>query len=137
MGYVTARHPALRPQLHFAYAENHAIRVVDRVTRIISTLMGNGTAGHNCIDACIPTTTLLRGPRGIAFDGLGTIYISGAFSAPSQQNAECALLPVLDAIICDADSSNGVIRKVTGGLVFLVAGMPFSLGYSGRCYICR
>ena len=57
---------------------NHALRSVNRSSLLVSTIAGNGTAGYNCNNNCVPTTTLLRGPRGIAFDGLGTMYISGA-----------------------------------------------------------
>ena len=53
----------------------------------------------------MPSQTLLRLPRGIAFDGLGAYYIG--------------------------DTTNAVVRKVTGGLIYLVAGLPFSTGFSG------
>jgi sugar lactone lactonase YvrE len=54
---------------------NHRVRKVDKITGIISTIAGTGTAGYNG-DGILATAAQIDGPCGIIFDNAGNIYIA-------------------------------------------------------------
>jgi sugar lactone lactonase YvrE len=83
--------------LYIADAFNNRIRKVTASTGIITTVAGNGTAGHTG-DTGAATSAELNVPEGIAVDSSGNIYI--------------------------ADTYNNCIRKVTAatGIITTVAG---------------
>jgi hypothetical protein len=70
---------------------------------VIVTIAGNGTPGDSG-DGGAPTNAQLHQPFSLAVDSLGNVYI--------------------------ADTSNSVIRKVSGGVITTVAGNG-TVGYSG------
>jgi sugar lactone lactonase YvrE len=73
------------------------IRKVDATTGLISTFAGNGYYGFNLGDNGPATAAYLAGPKGLAFDSAGNLYI--------------------------ADTGNGRVRKVdTGGIITTYAG---------------
>ncbi|MGA2477200.1 MAG: hypothetical protein ABSG63_00435 [Spirochaetia bacterium] len=79
------------------------IRVVDLTSNVITTFAGNKHPGFSG-DGGPATSASLNYPQGVALDSSGNLYI--------------------------ADSSNYVIRKVTGGTISTIAGTGIS-GYSG------
>jgi len=82
--------------LYIADRDNHRIRKVDS-NGIISTIVGNGSAGYSG-DGDIATKAQLFRPEDMALDNDGNLYI--------------------------ADSYNGVIRKVdTAGIITTIAGI--------------
>jgi len=90
--------------LYIADTQNNVIRKVVFSTGIISTVAGNNTAGYSG-DGGVATSAEINGPRGIAVDALGGIYI--------------------------ADTNNNVIRKVnSAGIISTVAGNG-TAGYTG------
>jgi sugar lactone lactonase YvrE len=91
--------------LYIADFYNQAIRRVDAVTGIITTVAGNGTSGYSG-DGGAAVSAQLSNPAAVAVDVAGDLYI--------------------------ADSSNDVIRCVNGGsgIITTVAGNG-SPGYSG------
>ncbi len=84
---------------------NHAIRKVDATTGIITTITGNGTAGHTG-DGGLAVNATLNQPGGIFVDDKENIFI--------------------------AEYGDGVIRKIDGatGIISTVAGTG-TRGYSG------
>ena len=84
---------------------NHAIRKVDATTNIITTIAGNGTAGHTG-DGGLAVNATLNQPCGIYVDNQENIFI--------------------------AEYGDGVIRKIDGatGIISTVAGTG-TRGYSG------
>ena len=78
--------------LYIADYFNNRIRKVTASTGIISTVAGNGTAGF-AGDGAAATAASLNGPKGVAVDGAGNLYI--------------------------ADSNNHRVRKVTAGTGFI------------------
>ncbi|MGA2499634.1 MAG: Ig-like domain repeat protein [Tepidisphaeraceae bacterium] len=99
--------------LYIADTGNNAIRKVDAVTRVITTVAGNGSGlpGFGG-DGSAPTsgTVLLNGPQGVAVDTAGDLYI--------------------------ADTNNQVVREVSvsTGLINTIAGEyygPFGNGVGG------
>ena len=54
---------------------NNRVRKVDKVTGVISTICGTGTAGFNG-DGVLATAAQINGPCGIIFDNAGNIYIA-------------------------------------------------------------
>ena len=87
-------------------SDNHygAIRRIDAITGIITTICGNDTGGYFG-DNGPATAAKLYGPCGICFDKVGNLYI--------------------------ADESNNVIRKIdTFGIITTVAGTGV-FGYNG------
>lgn len=91
--------------LYIADAGNHAIRKVVLATGIISTVAGSGSAG-NSGDGGAATAAMLNGPKAIAVDAAGDLYI--------------------------ADTGNHTIRFVGAatGLISTIAGAGSS-GYAG------
>ena len=99
--------------LYIADTGNNAIRRVDAVTRVITTVAGNGSglpgfAGDGSLATSV--TVLLNSPQGIAVDTAGDLYI--------------------------ADTNNQVIRAVSAstGEIETVAGEyfgPFGAGFGG------
>ena len=61
--------------LYIADRENHAVRRVDAVTGLISTVVGTGVAGFGG-DGGPATAAMLRAPLGIAFDANGSLHVS-------------------------------------------------------------
>src|SRR5687768_6279804 len=61
--------------LYIAEADNHRVRKVDAITKIITTVAGNGRSEFDG-DGRHATAAAINGPRGLAFDGLGNLYIS-------------------------------------------------------------
>jgi sugar lactone lactonase YvrE len=82
---------------------NQRVRKIDAVTKIITTVAGNGITGFNG-DGVAATSTSLNNPMGLAVDSQGTLYL--------------------------ADASNHRLRKVSNGLITTVAGRG-TPGYSG------
>ena len=91
--------------IYIADSDNNRIRVVTKSTGIISTVAGSGKAGYSG-DGGLATAAALQGPRDVAVDALGNIYI--------------------------ADYDNNCIRLVTKstGIISTVAGTG-KAGYSG------
>jgi sugar lactone lactonase YvrE len=90
--------------LYIADTGNNAIRKVDLLTGIITTVAGNGTAGY-AGDAGAATSAILNSPWGITIAGNGSLYI--------------------------ADLTNNRIRRIdTSGTISTVAGTG-SQGFSG------
>jgi hypothetical protein len=92
--------------LYIADDGNAAVRRVDAVTGIITTVAGTGTAGF-LGDGGPATSAELWLPDGLALDSAGNIYIT--------------------------DTGNNAIRKVSAdtGLISTVVGTPTVSGYSG------
>jgi YVTN family beta-propeller protein len=81
----------------FIADNNNRIRRVDGVTGIITTVAGNGTAGFSG-DGGPATDAQLDGPRGIAIDTAGNLYIAEYFNARIRK----------------VDASTGIITTVAG-----------------------
>jgi uncharacterized protein (TIGR03437 family) len=91
--------------LYIADSGNFRIRMVTASTGIITTIAGSGTQGFSNGTGAA-TSAHLNGTRQIAVAPNGAIYI--------------------------ADSHNNQIRKISNGIISLVAGSPTALsGYSG------
>ena len=91
--------------LYIADARNNKIRLVTASTGFISTFAGTGSAGFDG-DGGQATAAHLNTPRQIVLDAHGTLYI--------------------------ADSESNEIRKITGGVITLVAGDKNGLaGFAG------
>lgn len=89
--------------LYFADESNQRIRRVDATTGFITTVAGNGTPGYTG-DGGSATSAELNYPLDVKLDQSGNLFIS--------------------------DSSNYVVRKVSGGIITTVAGSGTS-GFSG------
>ena len=91
--------------LFIADTSNHRIRRVDAVTKVITTVAGDGTAGFSG-DGGPATNANLSAPSGVAVDGAGNLFI--------------------------ADSGNQRVRRVDGstGVITTVAGTG-TRGFSG------
>ena len=91
--------------IYIADSANNRIRKVTASTGIITTIVGNGTAGYSG-DGGLATSAELNYPYGVTVDGSGNLYI--------------------------ADSINCVIRKVTAttGIITTFAGNG-TCGYTG------
>lgn len=59
----------------FSDANNQRVRYVASPSTTIRSIAGNGTAGY-LADGVVATTTRINGPRGVAFDAAGDIYIA-------------------------------------------------------------
>jgi uncharacterized protein (TIGR03437 family) len=90
--------------VYIADGANNRIRMLSGGN--VSTIAGNGTAGFGG-DGAAATSALLSGPRGVAVDSNGNIFVS--------------------------DTGNSVIRKITsGGTISTYAGnQGFGAGYNG------
>jgi len=65
--------------LYVADTNNHRIRKVDAVTGIITTIAGTGVQGDSG-DGGAATLAQLRGPEGMALDGMGALYVAEPLS---------------------------------------------------------
>ena len=81
--------------LYIADNQNNRIRMVNLITRVITTVAGTGAAGSGG-DGGLATSAQLNGPYGVAVDVAGNLYI--------------------------ADTNNNRIREVSGGTITTVAG---------------
>jgi sugar lactone lactonase YvrE len=92
--------------LFLADASNNRVRRVDGQTWLISTVVGNGTAGYSG-DGGLATAAEINNPGGVVLDGAGNLYF--------------------------VDSNNFVVRRVdaVSGIITTVAGTPLQPGYSG------
>lgn len=89
--------------LYLSDSGNNRVRKINS-KGIITTVAGNGTAGYSG-DGGPATAASLNGPRGLAFDAAGTLYIS--------------------------DTNNNVVRSVsTTGIIQTIAGNG-TAGFSG------
>ncbi|MBI4472136.1 MAG: SMP-30/gluconolactonase/LRE family protein [Acidobacteria bacterium] len=61
--------------IYISDSENHRIRRVDAVTRVITTFAGNGVAGFSG-DGGVATNASLQHPQGIAVDSEGNLFIA-------------------------------------------------------------
>ncbi len=61
--------------IYFSELNNHVIRRVDRLSGVITTICGNGTAGYSG-DNGPASAALLRNPQNIHIDRFNAIYIS-------------------------------------------------------------
>ncbi len=93
--------------LYLSDSNNDRIRKVNAQTGLISTVVGNGTAGY-AGDGGPATSAMISNPAGLALDGAGNLYL--------------------------ADSNNDIIRRVdaVSGIITTVAGTPQVNGYSGN-----
>jgi sugar lactone lactonase YvrE len=87
--------------LYIADSGNHRIRKVDAVTKIITTIAGNGGAGYGG-ENLIATQTSLNTPMGVSLDGSGNVYIA------DRDNHRARLLEV----------ATGRLTTITGQGVF-------------------
>lgn len=92
--------------LYIADYGNQRIRKIDKLTGIISTVVGTGVGGF-LGDGGAATAARINDPQGLVFDSLDNLYIS--------------------------DYANACIRKVTKltGVISTVAGMCTNVGSSG------
>jgi NHL repeat len=88
--------------IYIADSNNNRIRVVANGN--INTFAGNGNAGYSG-DGGAATSASLYTPRGVAVDANGVVYI--------------------------ADTSNHVVRKVSGGTISTIAGNAQQQGFYG------
>jgi sugar lactone lactonase YvrE len=65
-----------RDNLYVSDIGNHRVRRIDAVTKIITTVAGNGTAFIDSLDNRPATQVPVRGPVGLAFDRQGRLYIA-------------------------------------------------------------
>lgn len=88
--------------LYVSDLDNHRVRRIDAVTKIVTTVAGNGTAFTSSLENRPATQVPVRGPVGLAFDRQGRLYI--------------------------AVSGHHQIRRVdfTTGLITTVAGVGFA-----------
>ena len=119
-GYVEGTGPATSATLNEPYGvtldvlgnfyiadtDNHVIRLVNKISGLITTVAGTGGLAGYAGDAGPATSAKLSSPRGIALDALGNFYI--------------------------ADTGNNVIRLVTkiSGFITTVAGTGLPGGYA-------
>ncbi|MCA2997340.1 MAG: hypothetical protein ING75_01940 [Rhodocyclaceae bacterium] len=91
--------------VYIADSSNNRIRKITAATGVITTFAGNGTSGFSG-DNVLATSTRLAGPKGVAVDSAGDVYV--------------------------ADFANSRIRKIsaTTGIITTVAGNGTS-GFSG------
>ncbi|MBW2136058.1 MAG: carboxypeptidase regulatory-like domain-containing protein [Deltaproteobacteria bacterium] len=144
--------------LYVGDATNSRVRKVD-TNGVITTVAGNGTAGYSG-DGGPATEAMLYGPRGLAVDSFGNIYICDYFNSRIRKVDPTGIIttiagngvygysgdggPATEASIYAfevtvdqsgniyiADTNNHCIRKVdTNGIITTVAGTN-SPGYSG------
>ncbi len=98
--------------LFIADSTNNVVREVNHATGVITTVAGNGTAGYSG-DGGQATAAELKGPRGIAVDSAGDLFIDDCWNN----------------VIREVDLATGVITTAAGnGYVITGNGRG---GYSG------
>jgi RHS repeat-associated protein len=105
LGYVDGLAVDTSGNVYYADGDLGVIRKITASTDIITTVAGNGELGSYSGDGGPATSAALYNPSGVAVDAAGNLYI--------------------------ADSSNDVIRKVTGVTISTIAGVGMNAGYSG------
>ncbi len=114
---------------------NDVVRKVDHATGSITTVAGNGTWGYGG-DGGAATSAELSGPRGVAVDAAGNLFIAdssnqvvrevsnGVISTVAGSRGSYLTDVAIDATgdLFVADAGNSVIREITGGMVRTVAG---------------
>ncbi|MFN8672160.1 MAG: hypothetical protein U0457_08805 [Candidatus Sericytochromatia bacterium] len=65
--------------MYISDTTNHRIRKIDKITGIITTVVGTGVAGFSG-DNGLATNAQLVNPSGIAFDSLGNLYIADSIN---------------------------------------------------------
>ena len=65
--------------LYISDSQNYVIRKITMATGVITTFAGTGAGGYNG-DGISATAATLNYPRGIAFDGLGNLYIVDCYN---------------------------------------------------------
>jgi sugar lactone lactonase YvrE len=137
------------------FVDRNAVLRLDAVTGILSLVAGNGAAGFSG-DNGPATGAQLNGPRGVALDSAGNVYVAdnhrirkiangvittvagGGASLGDNGPATSALLVNPAGICVDsagnlyiADSDDQRVRKVANGVITTVAGNGTS-GFSGE-----
>lgn len=91
--------------IYFSERGGHRIRMISNDRTNIITIAGTGTGGYNgSVAGVAASTALVRFPEGITVDAAGTVYF--------------------------ADTGNAMVRKISGGRVFDIAGTGTG-GYNG------
>ena len=86
--------------IYIADTDNHAIRMIDISTSIITTVAGTGTQGYSG-DGGLATSAQLHEPRAVAVDKAGNIYIA------DYKNNIIRMVTKMTGIITSAFSANG------------------------------
>jgi uncharacterized protein (TIGR03437 family) len=145
--------------VYISDTNNNVVRRVSKTGAIV-TIAGNGTAGSNG-DGSAATSAQLNGPRGLALDSAGNLYIAdslnakirrvtsggtistyagngtpgfggdGAAAASAQLNYPVSLAVDSAANLYIADFSNNRIRKVSTGGTITTVAGNGNSGYSG------
>lgn len=80
LAYPTSVAPDEEGNLYIADSENGGIRRVDAKTRIITSVVGEGTPGAKTDPSGTPTIRgLFVAPVGLAYDGKGGLYVADSF----------------------------------------------------------
>jgi hypothetical protein len=138
--------------LYIADSNNDAVRVVNAVTGIITTVAGTGGHQGRSGDGAAATAALLNTPNGLAFDAAGDLYISdtgnnvvrkvnvagtistfagngsagynadGISATAAALNSPWGLATDAAGDLYIADLNNNRIRKVNAGIITTVAG---------------
>lgn len=173
IGFFGNNGPAISADIHgptgvaFDAAGNMYIaeRTANRVRKVstagvISVVAGNGSAGYSG-DGGLATNAALHGPRSVALDGYGNLFIAdrmnhrirmvnssgiittvagngiegfggdGGAATDASLRRPFGIAVDLSGDLYIADTSNGRIRKVSGGLISTVAGGGNSVGNGG------
>lgn len=118
--------------VYFADQNNNAVRRVDAVTGIISTIAGTGAAGYNG-DGIAADTALLNFPSGLAVDTSGNVFVADFY------NDRVRKIDAVTGIITTV-AGNGIAGYGSdGGLAdtsMLFNPSALSIDKAGDLYIC-